>query len=403
MSGGESALWGGLQGVSLGFADEMEGVAGGLADLLSGGDFDYSGNRDEARRKYAAAEGANPELYRGGEVVGAVGGALLPGGAAAKGLKGAMALGAATGAAQGLGTSEADLTEGEVGEVLTDTAIGGAVGAGAGAVGHGVSKAVSALRGRAAQGVRLAEADQAATEYGSRYAAKKSAESSLGGEAAAGLRALREAEEVVANASGHYTPAQISKAQAFLADPKAAAVRQRAAENVLDRGADRLGGSLVDAEKGLAQARGALAPAAVEAGAEAAMANPVRREIAPRVWTLGHRLLPVMLASGGAAVGGPEGAAIGGGLGTVMALTQGRPGTIIRNAVRSPGVRKMVWEFVESAAGGPVLGSFGAMLQRALQTGGTRAGLALHEALLERDPEYAAAVERAVIEAGGEE
>lgn len=398
-----SGALGGLQGVSLGFADEMEGLAGALANKVGGGEFDYTERRDKARERYAEAERVNPKSFTAGRVVGGVGGVLLPGGAAAKTLKGAMALGAATGAAQGLGESEADLTEGEVGEAAKDAVVGGAVGAGAGAIGHGASRAAGALANRAKQGVRVADADLGAEEYAARYATKKSAEGAVGGEAAAGLNALAKAEEVVANTAGHYGPQELAQAQRFLASPKAGEIRRRAAGNVLDRGEGRLAGSLVDAERQMGAAHAAMDPAAVAAGAEARGAGALRKQLAPRVWTLGHRLLPVMLTAAGGAVGGAEGAGVGAGLGGIMALTQGRPGIIIRNAIRSPGVRKSVWEFAQAAAESEGLGRFGRMLLRALQQEGVRGALALHESLLEAQPEYGAELERAILETGGEE
>jgi hypothetical protein len=84
-----------------------------------------------------------------------------------------------------------------------------------------------------------------------------------------------------------------------------------------------------------------------------------------------------------------------------MALTQGRPGIIIRNLVRSPASRKMLWEFVESAAGSQALGKFGGMLQQAARTGGVEGMLALHEALLSERPEYADEVGQLLLDVGG--
>lgn len=404
----ESGVRGAAQTASLGFSDEIAGGLEALRDKMRGDarPFEdiYRQHRDESRAKYKAAEAENPNAYLAGEVAGVVGSLAIPGlGSlgAAKTLGGAVAGGAALGAAQGLGSSEADLTKGDVGGAAADAGLGALVGAGAGAVGHGVGTLVDRVAGRAATGQRLAEADLASEEYGRRYAAKKSAEGALGGEAAAGLNALDKAKEVIANTAGHFGQAEIDQAQRFLASPKAGEIARRAAGNVMDRGEGRLAGSLVDAERGASAAKAAMDPAAIEAGAEAAAANPIRRQFIPRLATLGHRLLPAALAGIGGMVGGPEGAAVGAGVGGVVALTQGRPGIILRNLVRSPATRKMLWEFVGEAASSKLLGKFGLMLQRAVQTGGVNSALALHESLLAQSAEYQDEVGKALMESGG--
>lgn len=363
---------------------------------------EYRQQRDAYRDATERARATNEGAFRVGQVGGLGASLLIPvPGSTATSLAGRVGSGALVGAASGLGSSEADLTKGEVGDAAADTGLGALVGGGVGAVAHGLGKAVDAIRGRAAAGSRLASADEAAAEYGKRYAAQKSAQGAFGGEAAAVQNRVGHWREVAANAEGHFTPAEVAQAQKMLASPEADAAIRRAGVNSMKEGGNRMSGSLQSAENAYDAARAAMDPAAIEAGAEAGLANPIRRELAPRAWTLGHRLLPVLLTGAGAAVGGPEGAVIGGGLGAVVALTQGRPGIIIRNAIRSPGVRKMVWDFVEASASSPALGKFGAMLQRAAMVGGARQALALHEALMMKDPEYAGAVERAIIETGG--
>jgi len=208
----------------------------------------------------------------------------------------------------------------------------------------------------------------------------------VGGEAAAGLRAVEKAEEVVANAAGHYTTAQVAQAKAWLADPAVAALRQNAAQNVLDRGADRLVGSLQSARNAAESAAAAATPSAVEAGAAQDLESPVRNQILPRLANIGHRFLPAAAAGAGGLVGGPAGALVGTGLGAVLALAAGRPGVVIRNALRSPAVRRAAWAAVQSGAEG--LGRFGPILQRAATEGGIGLARAVHESLLDSDPEY---------------
>jgi hypothetical protein len=404
----ESAGRGAAQTASLGFADELAGGAEALLDKARGSGADlgdlYRQHRDESRANYRAAQEANPNAYTAGEAAGVVGTMLIPGLGelgAAKTLGGAVLGGAALGAAQGLGSSEADLTKGDVGGAALDTGLGALVGGAAGAVGHGVGKVVDRVSGRAAQGVRLAEADAAQEANATAQKGVRVARASLGGEAAAGLNAVDKAEQIAANASGHYTPAQTAEASAWLQTPEVAALRQRAGGNVLEAGQNRLPGSLQTAENVFQQAQQNATPQAVQAAAEASLQNPIRRQFTPRLATLGHRLLPAALAGLGGVIGGPEGAAVGAGVGGVVALTQGRPGIILRNLVRSPATRKMLWEFVGEAASSKLLGRFGAMLQRASQQSGVNGMLALHEALMSQSTEYQDEVGKTLLDSGG--
>ena len=135
----ESGLRGLAQGASMGFADELTGGAEALWEAAKGdprtfGEL-YKAKRDESRANYETAEKANPKTYMAGQVGGAIGTALVPG----LGQAGIGKL-ALQGAAQGLGSSEADLTEGDVSGALRDTAIGGAIGAATGVAGKGLQK-----------------------------------------------------------------------------------------------------------------------------------------------------------------------------------------------------------------------------------------------------------------------
>jgi hypothetical protein len=141
----ESAALGAAQGASFGLADEVEGGVKAIKDVL-GSDYKlgdalgrYRVNRDGARAKYEKARQDNPSVYTTGEVAGSAATALVPGLGwlnAAKGAKTAAVLGkAATGGAiAGFGTSNADLTKGEVGSAAEDVGMG----AGAGILGHGI-------------------------------------------------------------------------------------------------------------------------------------------------------------------------------------------------------------------------------------------------------------------------
>lgn len=125
-SEGESALAGASQGLTLGYGDELAGAAKAGAQAigdrsLEGFGEHYRQNRDDARDQLAEAQTQNPKSYLAGQV----GGALPLAAVAPAGITG----GAAFGALSGLGSSQADLTKGQVGQAVKDTAIGGAVGA----------------------------------------------------------------------------------------------------------------------------------------------------------------------------------------------------------------------------------------------------------------------------------
>ena len=134
----ESGARGLAQGASLGFSDEATGGVEALWEKLKGNpetiEALYQKSRDESRAANKAAQEANPITFGAGQVGGAIGTGLLTGGSSVGGM-------AAVGAAQGLGSSEADLTQGDVGGALRDTAIGGTIGAVAG----GASKALGSL------------------------------------------------------------------------------------------------------------------------------------------------------------------------------------------------------------------------------------------------------------------
>lgn len=147
---GRSLVLGFSQGGTLGSGDEISAAILDLADRIQGREGPKAGANAspelreqiaktpttgdllEKRMRSEAAEAAkkHPKAYYGGEIVGGV--ALpLPGGAG-------MAKAIGTGAAYGLGKSEADLGEGEYIKALVDTAIGAGAGGLGGVVGERV-------------------------------------------------------------------------------------------------------------------------------------------------------------------------------------------------------------------------------------------------------------------------
>lgn len=156
----EAVLRGGLQGLSLGFGDELIG-AGKAAyetafgpEQLSNITETYRKERDIERAKMKAAEEAYPITFTGTEIGAGIVPALFTGGGSAAatlgrvGLKEAAKQGAKVGAkygtVSGLGYGEADITKAELPEVIKETATGAAfgsvLGAGLGAIGQKTSE-----------------------------------------------------------------------------------------------------------------------------------------------------------------------------------------------------------------------------------------------------------------------
>lgn len=150
----ESGIRGAAQSASLGFADELAGLVGGAKALFTPGQSvaeGYRKERDESRALYKAAEEANPKAYLGGELAGGLATAAIPGLGAAKAASlGAKALqaakiGATLGGVSALGGSEADVTKGQVGQALQETALGAGLGGVVGAAAEplvGIGKSV---------------------------------------------------------------------------------------------------------------------------------------------------------------------------------------------------------------------------------------------------------------------
>jgi hypothetical protein len=182
----ESGLRGAVQGTSVGMGDELgasalaipETIRQRLAQYLPGspenvdkqlreqgftGDIqqpsvleNYRQLRDTSREADKAAKEANPWTYGLSEVAGAALPASLVGVPASLG--GAAALGAGYGAVQGLGTSEADLTKGEVGQAAIDTAIGAGLGGAIPVAGkYAKEGAILAAKGIGKVGEKLAD------------------------------------------------------------------------------------------------------------------------------------------------------------------------------------------------------------------------------------------------------
>lgn len=136
----ESVGLGALQGATLGYGDEAEGGVRALANL-PGNKKDlkalYQEYRDIARKRNGQAQEQNPGSYLAGNIGGGIASGLaIPGGAS---IRGATLLGAAT----GLGSSKADLTEGDIKGAAIDTGVGAGTGFLAGKAGQALGKALT--------------------------------------------------------------------------------------------------------------------------------------------------------------------------------------------------------------------------------------------------------------------
>jgi hypothetical protein len=183
MGKGEAALTGLGEGASLGFGDELAGVVGAaidrpvtyLMDRMQGVPSDLAGEpedstfkeryqqtRDLARRQQTKAKEDQAGAYYGGMLGGALATGVATGGVGPAGL---ATRGALEGAAAGLGTSEADLTEGEFGGAAVDTALGAGGGAVIGKTLPMVTKyagdKIGALKGKAQKFLKNLEQDAA--------------------------------------------------------------------------------------------------------------------------------------------------------------------------------------------------------------------------------------------------
>jgi hypothetical protein len=107
---------------------------------LDNPDLSYQQRREAYRQKNAAAQQANPLTYGAGELAG---GFAAPVPAVGKGLIGAVGSGALAGGIGALGSSTADMTQGQFGQAARDVVHGAGYGAALGGVLHAVGSKVA--------------------------------------------------------------------------------------------------------------------------------------------------------------------------------------------------------------------------------------------------------------------
>ena len=194
----ESAGRGALQGASLGFADEATGAVKAGIGALQGEKPSlkelYKQYRDIERKKNDEAQAQNPKSYMAGNIGGGVATAFIPGLNIAKGATlGSAALKAgAIGAAAGLGSSDAPDIQGDV----VNTVVGGALGAGMGALGQKVGQALApeAVQARASLQSLKALGGKAIPDYTpeAAQAINKLGGNVVSGQSAVGLSVLKQ-------------------------------------------------------------------------------------------------------------------------------------------------------------------------------------------------------------------
>lgn len=146
---GETALHQGIQGLTMGFADEMGAGLNTAISQLKGSDEsfkdEYTRRRDSLRERDQRETEANPVTAAVANIAGSLPTLLESG--AMQGVNALTRIGksALAGGVHGLGNSEADLTEGEVGRASLDTIFGMGVGGAGGAVGEAMVPAAKAL------------------------------------------------------------------------------------------------------------------------------------------------------------------------------------------------------------------------------------------------------------------
>jgi len=135
-----------MQGLTLGFSDEIGGLIGGVQNALKGQSFGqgYEGEKDQIRSDLANYQTRHPWLSTAGEIAGSLPSAMLPLGVAAKGAGLAAKIGRGALAGAGYG---ATYGAGEADDGVTNRLAGAAAGATSGAtIGAALPMAGAAAR-----------------------------------------------------------------------------------------------------------------------------------------------------------------------------------------------------------------------------------------------------------------
>lgn len=300
----------------------------------------YREERGSARKDLAKGRQDNPGTAFTAELAGALMAptpkvAALPAGATR--LERMAAMGKAAipvGAAFGLGNSEADLTQGDVGGAVKDTAVGaGLAGLTSSILGGALHGPLSKLEGKEREAID--KAGMMAREAFDKP--QRQAQGALGGVVQTGHRDIEAARDALADEA--LDPALRQQLSDYLASQEGIALRNR----VMSAKAESMPGKLseIDAKQAAFDAaRAANTPEAVEREVQRIL-GPERFKDATmmRLKKYAGRVAPPFIGSAiGGAIGGPEGAMGGALAGSIASAALGSPGTALANYMRDPAV-----------------------------------------------------------------
>lgn len=170
---GEAFAEGAIQGGTFGFGEELTALARSqrVGRTATGAPiYGYREARDIERERLRKTKEAEPGAFLAGEITGGIATAAVPGLGAVRGAKllPTVGKGLASGGMYGLGTSEADLTEGELGQAAIDVGkgalVGGGIAGGLGLIGKGARGIAGGLASRRAAKETARIAEEAAEE-----------------------------------------------------------------------------------------------------------------------------------------------------------------------------------------------------------------------------------------------
>lgn len=317
-----------------------DGLGGGQPSLMDV----YRQKRELGRTTERIAEKEHFLPYHGSKITGdmmaqvpaaflTMGASLTPGG------QGAM------GALSALGNTEAELTpdkatNGDVARASGEMLLTGGLSAGMTRLGQGAS---NYLAKRADKGISGAVAQQLGKETTKATDAVSSANGVANNIKA---QAMKTWERLTATVADPTIPEHVKEAaKKSLTHPDMLKIRDEVMMNYAGD-APGLLGKYGAAKASAAAAEELTQPAAIAAATDAALENPIKTQVAPRVKDWVSKGIPIAVMGGAMSAGLPAWAAGGLGLGT--AILAGRPGTKFANMVKSPSFRKMGWEGVSA-------------------------------------------------------
>lgn len=349
-------MWSTLASAAHGPAMAMEGpVAGSWAalkqdakNLLAGTPLNPEVTPLDAYRKERdRVEGSQKENLQRHPFAPVVGSVLASPGSAPT-AAGRIGMGMLQGGIYGLGSSDADLTEGEFTEAGKDIAKGVGIG-GAGALAGEVLRLPGKWLANRAQ--RLSDSTHAAelaAEEEARQAAVASARGAYGGEVSSGQRIL----EMVERASNDpkADPSMARAAREFLDSPEGESLLNQVLRSNVGRANDAMG-RIQRAQTEMTDAVSRNDPRLIQQAAAAAADTKLNDlgGVTNRLTELARRTIPPAV---GTAVGGAPGMAAG----ALVAGAMGKPGTIMSNMLKSPSMyRPLVGASALSQGSGDVM------------------------------------------------